>query len=107
MTQIQTPNFAMNSEDVPIAREIPRARARARRQAQVNSETHLRHPNFRWAMQYFRDPEHVSDVQERFHIPQNLDLMVPQDLGDWPTDSIFDLHYGCVVFKRWGHREAI
>jgi hypothetical protein len=105
MFQIQTPNFAMSSEDVPIASELPPARAKALAQADGDPPVH--HPNCRWTMQYFSDAERVIQVQKNWSIPHNTDLLVPQDLDDWPTDSIFDILYGCVVLKRWGHAEAI
>jgi hypothetical protein len=95
----QTPNFAMDPEDVPLARELPRGRAEL--------EPPPRLSNRRWTMQYFSDEEHIHQLQQKFLFPHNTDLLVPQDLRDWPTDLIFDIHYGCVAFQRWCQKEAV
>jgi hypothetical protein len=94
----------MSLEDVPIAGELPRGRVVARAYGRLFPD---HHPDCRWTLQYFSDAEHLLQLQHKGLVPHNTDLLVPQSLDDWPTDSIFDMLYGCVVLKRWGQREAI
>ncbi|PVF91709.1 hypothetical protein CPB86DRAFT_791854 [Serendipita vermifera] len=79
---LKTPNFAMDTEDVPLAHKLPPAR--------INNN-HSYHSS-RWTMQYFSDAEDVFQMQHYFNIPHNTDLL---------------MLYGCVALKRWGQEESI
>jgi hypothetical protein len=87
----------MAPEDVPQARARPLLR--------VNTETP--HKPTRWTMQYFSDDEPTIEWLQECNIVHNTDLWAPQDLNEWPPDSIFDMVYGYVILKRWGNEEVI
>jgi hypothetical protein len=87
----------MAPEDVPQAQARPLLR--------VNTE--LPHQPTRWTMQYFSGDEPTLEWLCECNIVHNTDLWAPQDLKEWPPDSIFDMVYGYVVLKRWGNEEVI
>jgi hypothetical protein len=87
----------MTPEDVPQPRVRPPLR--------VNTE--FPHRPTRWTMQYFPDDEDATDWLRECDIVHNTDLWAPNDLNEWPPDSIFDMIYGYVVLKRWGDEKVI
>jgi hypothetical protein len=87
----------MNPEDVPQADERPPSR----------TDHDPFHRPMRWTMQWFSDDEDVMDFRQSTTVPHNTDLRAPQDLSEWPSDSIFDILYGSIVLKKWGDKKAI
>jgi hypothetical protein len=87
----------MSPEDVPQPRARPPRRV----------DTELPHRPTRWTMQYFSDDENTMNWLEERNIVHNRDLWAPEDLSEWPTDSIFDMVYGCNVLKKWGDEKVI
>jgi hypothetical protein len=87
----------MTPEDIPKPRARPPLRV----------DTELPHRPTRWTMQYFPDDEDATDWLQECNIVHNTDLLAPDDLNEWPPDSIFDMVYGYVILKRWGDEKVI
>ncbi|KAF8346781.1 hypothetical protein F5887DRAFT_1271369 [Amanita rubescens] len=92
---LQTPNFAMNVDDVPLVMQP------------------------QWVLDHLQFAEHPSVANSRltFHnftcndymvrhiVPHNSVAM--QSNNDWPPRCLFDFAYGCAVLKTWGVREFV
>ncbi|PVF91668.1 hypothetical protein CPB86DRAFT_878393 [Serendipita vermifera] len=91
---IKTPNFAMAPEDVPSSDRIPTGRR----------PTKFHCPS-RWTLQHFT-PDVVKDMG-RSTLPLYIDLEVPRETDDWPTDLILNSIYCVAAIKRWGNEGSI
>ncbi|KAF8323572.1 hypothetical protein F5887DRAFT_1290598 [Amanita rubescens] len=92
---LQTPNFAMNVDDVPLVMQPQWVLDH------LQFDVHPSVANSRLTFHNFK----CSDYMVQHIVPHNSVAM--QSNNDWPPRSLFDVAYGCAALKTWGVGEFV
>ncbi|KAF8345752.1 hypothetical protein F5887DRAFT_1061647 [Amanita rubescens] len=92
---LQTPNFAMNVNDVPLVMQHPSI---------VDHLQFAVHPSVANSRLTFHNFS-CSDPLVQFIVPHNS--VAVQSNNHWPPRFLFDVAYGCAALKTWGVKEFV